>query len=594
MKEDALHDLIYAEVEGRQRAHFRTSTWWLFKSYWTSSDALVSALLAVFVIGTGFVGVYFSLRINQWTGKFYDAIGAGRFSTIPSLLMLFLLIIMVAATVTISAAVASDVLKLRWRTWLTNTLIDKWTRSGAYFRIERDKLLDNADQRISEDVKLFVDYTVTIISNLTHIPVSAVTFSIVLWELSGSYVLKLSNFVITIPGYMLIAVYLYSVITLLLTHLLGRSLIPINIRQQKVEADFRTLMVQIREGAEQIAFYDGAAVEASRLRATFSSIRANTWRIIRVSSQVMFGVQVPGQIGSILPVLLVLPQLMAGTMTLGALMRVRAAFGSVEGTLSYFPQAYQSFATWRAVVRRLLALLDAMEAQASAFELNVVERTEHTSIEVGALTLTDPQGKELSYIPPFVVKPGARCLIRGRSGAGKSTLLRALAGIWPFGIGTIAVPARTSMMFVPQKSYVPVGTLRQALAYPRDKNEVDDAMAQDILTMVGLEQFLPLLDQPDRWGLRLSGGEQQRLAFARIIIARPDYIFVDEATSALDLEWEHRMYSLLIERLPGSTLISVAHRKEVAVFHDQFVDLTSDAIPASAQNSASNQAKSKE
>lgn len=594
MTQEALHDLSYAEVEGSQRAHFRTSAWWLFKSYWTSGEAPVSALLAAFIVGSGFVGVYFSLRVNQWTGKFYDAIGSGSFGTIPALLTLFLGLVMVAATLTISAAVAADVLKLRWRTWLTTTLIDQWTRSGAYFRIERDKLLDNADQRISEDVKLFVDYTVTITSALLHVPVSAVTFSIVLWELSGNYLLELGHLAITIPAYMLFAVYLYSGSTLLLTHLLGRSLIPINIRQQKVEADFRALMVQIREGAEQIAFYDGASVEASRLRSTFASIRANTWRIIRVAAQVMFGVQVPGQISSILPVLLVLPQLMAGTMTLGGMMRVSAAFGSVSSTLAYFPQAYQSFAAWRAVVRRLLALLDTIEIRPPTVALNVLQGPQQTTIEVGALTLTDPHGNPLSRIPAFSVKRGARCLIRGRSGSGKSTLLRALAGIWPFGIGSIAVPTRTSMMFVPQKSYVPVGSLRQALAYPGAEADVSDALAQDILTAVGLAQFLPLLDQPDRWGGRLSGGEQQRLAFARILIARPDHIFIDEATSALDDESEQRMYSLLLERLPHSTLISVAHRKEVAAFHDQFVDLTPDAVAASTPGAASNQPKSKE
>ncbi|AKJ67298.1 ABC transporter permease and ATPase component protein [Pandoraea thiooxydans] len=576
MKQSEQPDLTYAESDER-RAHFNTSVWQLILPYWKSDERWVSGSLALFMIGVSFGQAYIGVWRNGWIGKFYDAISGAHFGKLSPLLAIYLIIIVVTTAVTIASYVANEVLILRWRTWLTNYLVDRWTHNETYFRIERDKLLDNADQRISEDAKNFVSTTVNLVFGLISVPVTTVTFSVLLWRISGDYVLHVGGSRFVIPGYMVIAVFLYTGITLLVTHLIGRRLIPVNVRQQKVEADFRALMLQIREGAEQVALYGGAHTEAARLKRTFWAIRDNTWKVIRVTSDVMFSTQVPGQITSILPALLVLPQLTSGALTLGGLMRITSAFGSLDGTLSFFPQTYQSFASWRAIVRRLLALLDAVEPRDLAQTLSL-ELRDDGAIDVGPLNLATMRGAVLSQIPAFRIEKGARCLIRGRSGAGKSTLLRALAGIWPYGDGVIGMPSGVSTIFVPQKSYVPVGTLKQALAYPADEADVTDEAACRALTDCGLVKYRGCLHEVDRWGSRLSGGEQQRLAFARIFLRRPTHIFLDESTSALDDVSERRLYSHLIETLPESTLVSVAHRKEVEEFHTQFVDLSAATV----------------
>jgi vitamin B12/bleomycin/antimicrobial peptide transport system ATP-binding/permease protein len=565
-------DLKYREVEGL-RGHFKTPMRQLFLPYWKSDERWFSGLLAIFIVAISFTNVYIGVWRNGWTGTFYDAVGAGRFSQMFPLLSTYLGILMASTAGVLMAYVALEVLSLRWRTWLTNYLIDRWTTEGTYFRIERDKLLDNADQRIAEDANLFIKSTLSLFFQSTQMPTLIVTYSVLLWKLSGNYTLHLGGHQLVIPAYMVITVFLFSGTTLLLTHLVGRRLIPFNVRQQKVEADFRALLLQIREGSEQIAFYQGSQTEAARLKRTFLAIRENTWRMICITRDVMFCTQLPGQITAILPALMVMPQLSSGAMTLGGLMKVSGAFVSLEGGLAFFPQAYQAFAAWRAVVRRLLALLDAVEPTPLVRSLSRKVRDD-AAISVGELTLLSAEGAVLSQISPFHLEKGARCMIRGRSGAGKSTLLRAIAGIWPYGDGTVGIPGDgASMMFVPQKSYVPVGTLKQALAYPSAEDEITDADALRALADCGLTKYQPCLDEIDRWGNRLSGGEQQRLAFARVLLKRPTHIFLDEATSALDEISERVIYSMLIDALPTSTLVSVAHRKEVAEFHNQFVDL---------------------
>ncbi|WP_454739947.1 ABC transporter ATP-binding protein/permease [Cupriavidus necator] len=586
-EEQSLPDLTYAQSDG-SGTKFRTSVWQLLLPYWKSDEKWLAILVSVVIIGVGFVGVYIGVWRNEWTGEFYDAVGAGRFGKLVPLLILFAVIVISGTALTVGTYVANEYIELRWRKWLTDYLIEKWTRHKTYFRIERDMLMDNADQRIAEDVKMFCNSTLNLGFALIRVPVQAITFSVLIYNLTGNYKFHVGGVDVTIPAYMVIVGYLYTILTLVATHLAGRALIGLNVQQQKMEGDFRALLLQIREGSEQIAFYDGADTEASRLKRSFMAVRTNALNVIKVTGRVMFSTQVPGQVSSILPALLVLPQLSSGAMTIGGLMRVSQAFNSLEATLGFFPQAYQSFATWRAVVRRLLALLDAVEEQQPEFAIALVEQKDGR-LEVGPLSLMNRGGAVLAHIPAFQIKPGARCMVRGRSGAGKSTLLRAIAGIWPYGQGTISVPKNASMMFVPQKSYVPVGTLKQALAYPSQEKDVLDADAEVALQACGLGKYTHCLSEVDRWGARLSGGEQQRLAFARILLKKPTHLFLDEATSALDDESEQRLYSLLVSELAESTIVSVAHRKEVAAFHHQFIDLTPHSVttPAAAATEAS-------
>ena len=548
------------------------SFWSLILPYWTSEEKWLSGLIVITIISCGYINIYFEVWRNSWTGHFYDAIGAAKFIQLSPLMVQFLGIVTVSSCLAIFASVLQSGLIIRWRTWMTRRFAAGWMANRSYYRIERDQELDNADQRIAEDIKLFVDNTVSLFFNVLQVPVSAVTFSIVLWRLTGALRFHWHGALIVIPGYMVLTTYLFSGGTLLITHLIGRRLIHLNVLQQKREADFRVLMVQIRESAEQIAFYRGESTEVGRLGQAFEAVRQNTWGIIRVQCKTQFATNIYGQIGYILPTLLVLPQLLAGQLNLGGLMRVSAAFGSVNSTLSFFPQVYQQFALWRANTQRLRQLL-AAETETEAPGITAIFSADG-AVAADGLILRSAADMPLAIIPPFHLMPGDRCLIRGRSGAGKSTLLRALAGLWPYGNGTVSMPHTSRTMFVPQKSYAPDGSLKQALAYPAGPDAYDDRNCLDALTRCGLNRYCDALHLEDRWRQRLSGGEQQRLAFARILLQRPAYLFLDEATSALDAPAEAMLYQTIVEQLPGLTLVSVAHREAVAKFHNRELDLS--------------------
>jgi len=577
----ATPDIRYQE-RNEQRARFHTSVWELFVPYWKySSERWVSGLLALFVVTIGFVEVYYGVWRNGWTGQFYDAVGAQQFATLFPLLSKFIVIVLLNVCALLLSMMANALLQLRWRTWLTAYLVDKWTHNETYYRIERDKILDNADQRIAEDAHIFTQKTCSLVLSFIRVPVSIVTYGALLYQLSGDFPITIGDTGFAIPGYLVIFALLYSGGILLLTHLFGRKLIPLNFAKQKAEADYRSMLIQVREGSEQIALYGGGKTEATRLKINFEAVKDTTWQMVLVQRNLLACMLIPGSLNSIIPTLLSLPLMATGAWTLGTMMKITAAFVSLEVALGFFPGAYDDFAAWRAVVRRMLSLLDAVEP-AEPVQGLALETRDDAAIEIESLTLAGMDGTVLARVPAFRIEPGARCLIRGASGSGKTTLLRAIAGLWPYGQGTIRRPERAAMMFVPQKSYLPVGTLKQALCFPGPDTEVPDARARQALIDCDLHKYADALHEPDRWGRRLSGGEQQRLAFARILLQRPTHVFLDEATSALDEASEHRLYSRLLEALPGSTLVSVAHRKEVARYHDQFVDL----VPVAPEGAA--------
>ncbi|WP_186191469.1 ABC transporter ATP-binding protein/permease, partial [Burkholderia gladioli] len=317
------------------------------------------------------------------------------------------------------------------------------------------------------------------------------------------------------------------------THLLGRRLITLNAKQNRVEGDFRVLMVRVREFAEQIAFFDGSGAEGTRLNGAFRQVVSNLYALLWVNTRVALFTNIVGQVSSVVPTLLVLPQLMTGGLTLGGLMRSNAAFSSVSGSLAFFPQAYLGFTAWRAEANRLREFLhvNALDPQGGI----VVNAGKAGMVAARGLVLRDAGGAELARVPDFSLAPGSRCLVRGRSGSGKSTLLRALAGLWPYGEGAIT-RAVEGAVFVPQRSYIPAGTLKAAIAYPHDESMYTDSRCEEVLHACGLGVHAASMLEADRWSDRLSGGEQQRVAFARVLLACPSTIFLDECTSALDPE----------------------------------------------------------
>ncbi|RDU95131.1 ABC transporter ATP-binding protein/permease [Trinickia dinghuensis] len=554
------------------------SVWKLILPYWKTKEGLLSLLMLAYVLGASWGHTYVAVWLNRWTGTFYDAIGSGKFQLLPHLLFVFLMVAMAAAAFTMSTVILQSIVEIRWRRWLTTWLVEQWLAHNTYYRIERDRSLENVDQRIAEDARQFVKDTLLLGMGVLQVPVSIVSFSVILWTIGGALKLSLGGAVYSVRGYLVAAAFLYQGVIFLATHYLGRRLITLNAKQNRVEGDFRVLMVRVREFAEQIAFFKGRSAESNRLDGAFRHVVSNLYALLWVNTRVALFTNIVGQVSSVVPTLLVLPQLMSGGLSLGGLMRSNAAFGSVTSSLAFFPQAYLGFTNWRAEANRLREFLYVNDIEPKPGIVSTVGAK--GSVASSDLILRDAASTAIAFVPDFKLAPGARCLVRGRSGSGKSTLLRALAGLWPYGQGTITRSA-DGTVFVPQRSYIPPGTLKAAITYPREESAYADGQCAEVLRACGLGAYVASMHEADRWSGRLSGGEQQRVAFARVLLANPSTIFLDECTSALDTESERELYQLLIDRLPHATVVSVAHRKELSAFHQTTLDFppreTSDA-----------------
>lgn len=564
------------------------SIWELLLPYWRTKDGLLSLLMLAVAVGMSWAHTYVMLWNNNWTGTFYDAIGASKFHTLPPLLGTFVLMAMGGAGIHMSGIALQSIVQIRWRQWMTTWLSDRWLARNNYYRMERDGQLENVDQRIAEDVKLFTSDTLLLVLGFLSVPVSVVLFSVRLWTTSGPLQVNLGDSTYVFHGYLVAAAFLYTAVIFAATHFLGNRLIKLTAKQNRVEGDFRVLMVRVREFAEQIAFFQGQSSERSRLKNSFHFVVSNLYATLWVTTRLSMFTTVVGQVSSVIPTLLMLPQLVAGSLSLGALMKSNAAFNSVAGSLSFFPQVYPAFTSWRAEGNRLREFL--YVSQIEPIRSIVIDDGRLGAVAANGLHLRDAAGVLLCRVPDFVLEAGQRCLVRGRSGCGKSTLLRALAGLWSYGEGTITRP-EGGTFFVPQRSYIPPGSLKGAITYPHDALAYPDSECEELLGACGLRGYVKALHEEDRWNTRLSGGEQQRIAFARVLLAKPSTIFLDECTSALDEKSENELYQLLIERLPSSTLISVAHREELSAFHDVTLDFPAD-VEADFQNLASKMSSS--
>ena len=543
-------------------------------TYWTSRASWKGWLLLAALLTLMFTGVYVMVWANRLDGQVVDAMVARRWDGLWQVLLLALGAGMLTVLLRLlSGYLGHEMLKYQWRSWMTDWYLSAWTRQRAYYGIERDGSLDNADQRIAQDIEEFIQLSLTLSLSTINAVVTSVTFTIVLWKLSGTLEFTLGGHAFAIPGYMVYLAYAYVLGSLLVSHYVGRPLIGLFNRKQTVEADFRYRGMQLRENAEQIAFYDGGERERQRLIAAFENLKGN-WREIMVRTcKMMLARDVYIQAGSIVPTLGALPRYLSGAISLGDVTRITGAFNTLNANLSFFTQAYVGFAQWRAVSNRLRDLSGAIHRIERMPENIAVRRNDEPTISSAGLTLTRPDGEIISSVPAWRICAGERWLIRGVSGAGKSTLLRALAGMWPYGSGSIGMPGNARLMFLPQRSYIPSGTLKAALCYPGEAHQFDDRVCREALSAVRLGALVERLGDEDRWQHKLSGGEQQRLAIARALLHAPDFLFLDEATSALDPETERLLYNLLLERLPDATLVSVAHRASLRDFHDHVFDI---------------------
>lgn len=550
------------------RQFFR-DVWYLTKSYWQSEEKKKAFFLLGCIIVLTLGVVYMLVLLNQWNNSFYSALQNYDAKKIFDELIHFSWLAAIYILLAVYSYYLQQTLILNWRRWLTTRFIDIWLQNKTYYNLQMfGKDTDNPDQRISEDVRQFVEMTLSFGIGILKAFCTFASFVVILYNLSGSLSFTFMGKTWTINGYMLWASLLYSVIGTYITHIVGRKLVKINFIQQKYEADFRFSMIRLRESAESVAFYRGEAQEGSVFKQRFKMLLDNFWKLVNKQKQLVFLNSGYSQIAIIFPFVVAMNRYLTKEVTLGGLMQVASAFGRVQDSLSYFVDMYSSIAQWQAVVMRLTCFGHHMhDVYQQAERFHVESFAAADVVEVNNMQINLPDGKPLLENISFTLHPGHNVLIKGVSGSGKSTLLRAISGIWPFVDGKIFLPERDKLMFIPQRSYLPLGTLRAALNYPGNK-PIDDTELIYLMDLCQIGYLKDKLDLEADWSHVLSVGEQQRLAFVRAHIQQPQWLFLDEATSALDEDTEANMYSLLQERLQQTTVVSVGHRSTLNKYHE--------------------------
>jgi vitamin B12/bleomycin/antimicrobial peptide transport system ATP-binding/permease protein len=559
----------------------RVSAWSLIKPYWVSNERGVAWALLIAIIVINMAVVYINVRLNKWNADFYNALQSKNVTEFPHLLLIFTGYAFAYILLAVYGRYLRQMLGFKWRQWLTHRYLEQWLGDKAFYRIERDRLADNPDQRISDDLQSFATTTLALSLDLLSTLVTLVSFITILWTLAGALSFGLFGMPITIPGYMVWAAALYAIVGSLVIQRFGHPLVSINYQAQKVEADFRFGLIRLRENAEQIAFYDGVDTETKSAKTIFQRIRDNYWQIMKYTKRMTFVLSIYGQIAIIFPIMVAAPRYFAGAFSFGVLMQISGAFGTVSDSFSWFINSYSTLVEWRATVNRLREFKRVMRS--THIREAISPATVHGGINLHfsstdtltttGLTLALPNGTPLAKVADVVVKPGSKWLVQGPSGSGKSTLMRALAGLWPFGDGVIDAPVGAKMMFLPQQSYLPIGTLKAALAYPSQGDTFSDEACRDALSACNLEAYCERLAESGHWAKMMSPGEQQRLAAARVLLHKPDFMFLDEATSALDADNELHIYHAIIGRLPDAAIVSVAHRESVAAFHENRIEI---------------------
>ena len=555
--------------------------WRLARPYFFAEDRWAGRALLGAVITIELSVVAINVMLNQWNNRFYNALQERNWDAFISELGFFCILATIYIVLAVYQLYLNQWLQIRWRRWMTQHYLDHWLAGANHYRMQLlGDAADNPDQRIAEDINLFIDRTLTITVGLLSAIMTLFSFVVILWTLSAAAPLHLFGASFAIPGYLVWAALLYAAVGTTLTHLIGWPLISLNFRQQRFEADFRFNLVRVRENSEQIALLGGETAERERLLDRFGYVVGNFLLIMQRTKQLTFLTSGYTQISIVFPFIVISPAYFAGAVQLGGLMQTASAFTSVQKALSFFVEAYRALAEWRAVIARLDGFNIAAErarAAATATPAIVVSAREgRDRVEIDDLLVRLPQGTALIAANDIAIAAGERVLLTGPSGAGKSTLLRAIAGTWPFGAGTIRVPKGAKLMALPQRPYFPIGTLAAAVTYPDEPGTFGTEALAEIITAVGLPALVGRLTEEAHWNRMLSLGEQQRLGIARAILQAPDYLFLDEATASLDEAAEAALYRLLNTRLKRTTIVSIGHRSTLAAFHRRGLVLERD------------------
>ena len=551
--------------------------------YFNSDEKWKARGLLAAIIALNLAAVYMLVLLNEWNRVFYDALQNKDQVTFWRELGRFTYLAFGFIIIAVYRFYLRQVLEMRWRRWMTAHYLDRWLGNKAFYQLElkrfakgNDAPPDNPDQRIADDLNMFTSSTLGLSMGLLSSVITLVSFVGILWTLSGSFSFDFNGGSYTIPGFMVWMAVLYCAVGSVLAHYIGRPQIKLNFQQQRVEADFRVHLVRVREYSESIALDRGEPVERQHLGERFGAVLENYWKLIKAQKRLIWFTNGFGQAATVFPFIVAAPRFFSGAIQLGELMQIASAFGRVQDSLSWFVDNYDSLAAWRATTDRITSFEESFQAlQSAPLQADTSEHSD--SLQIDALDLALPGGTALLSASGLRLRAGDSLLIKGPSGSGKSTLFRALAGIWPWAQGQLHRPADFDqrVMFLPQRPYFPVGSLRQALAYPEPATHYGDEQLKHALNDALLPQLVTRLDDEDSWGQKLSGGEQQRLAIARALLKQPRWLFVDEATSALDEVAERTVYERLqaLVKSQNGALVSIAHRPAVAAFHQQRWDL---------------------
>lgn len=556
------------------------TVWRIATPYFRSEDKWAGLLLLAVVIGIELATVAINVLLTQWNNRFYNALQQHNWSNFVYELGYFSVLAAIFIALAVYQLYLNQWLQIRWRTWMTRRYLGQWLHDANHYRMQLlGDAADNPDQRIADDIRLFIEQTLSIGIGFLNSVVTLGSYTVILWALSAEAPLHVFGKEYDIPGYLLWGAMIYAVLGTVFTHLVGKPLVGLDYRQQQYEADFRFNLVRVRENAEQIALLHGESAERGRLLDRFGNVISN-WMDIMVRTKKVTALTASySQASVVFPFILVAPAYFAQKIQLGGMMQTASAFNNVQNALSFFVTAYRQIAQWRSIVMRLegfeAAIANAESVEHGKDIIALSRSSDASGVELDDLMVRLPNGAPLVTTDGFNFRADQRTLLSGPSGSGKSTLFRAIAGIWPFGSGKIRVPANATLMMLPQRPYFPVGTLAAAIAYPAEASAFSVEDMHDVIAAVGLPAMASRLDEDAHWNRLLSLGEQQRLAVARALLHAPQYLFLDEATASLDEPSEAALYDLLAKRLPGTTIVSIGHRNTLDAFHQRKVAMAS-------------------
>ncbi len=552
----------------RNPKNWLKDAWHLARPFWVSNQKYKSLGLLALVIIFNLLTIYMTILSNKWYNGFYDAIQHYNTNALWSLLYRFMWIAFFYILFQILASYAHKFLEINWRLWLTDFYLTNWFHKKSYYKTRfLRQISDNPDQRISEDIGGFIRITLDLTLGLLNSLVTLISFVIILWNISGVLEFNLLHHHYKIKGFIVYATLLYSIIGTYLMFKIGKKLINLDYQQQLYEADFRYGLMRVREYSENIAFYNGETQEKSRLTKRFTNVVNNFVAIIYRQMKIDILSVGYAQIAVIFPFLIALPRYFAKIIQLGDVMQIASAFRHVQGALSYFIDSYSSLSSWRAIMDRLYGFQNQIH---EAYDLeSTTIKPGDKYLELSNFGIKLPSGEILQNNIDISLTTGDRLLINGRSGIGKTTFLRAIAGLWPFSEGEIYQAPNLKSIFIAQRPYLPYDSLKVAICYPMlDSLPTDDELIL-LLKEFTLDNLISEFDIIADWGNKLSLGEQQKIAFCRILINKPDIIYLDEATSAVDEEAEELLYKTIIDRLPNSAIISVGHRSTIKKWHNK-------------------------